>query len=237
MLFFTYLILSPIACIPDWVDTKPQAETDSTTEATQPVPAEEYDSATIQDTSIDNTEDNEDSSNSHNDDIEENDDTEPNSPTVQITSGTWILAESSVVSDPCDWNSYVETYGVDFTAFLPTSFNVNAEAGQFGIKANNFGARDTITCTIDDQDFSCTLQTVDSQSVTTFEDGRGWPRYWVYEISFEGRIIDEDNLIGVASVEFPSVNPGDAWAIGIYGMSLAECGQAYELTLVSQNAN
>ena len=162
-------------------------------------------------------------------------DTENEDSAFRLTSGTWDLADATIISDICGWNYHLtNAFGLELTDFLPSSFNVEAEDGQFRIKAINYGARDNITCTIEGRDFSCTLQTVDSQQVLNYEDGTGWPRSWVYEISFDGRIIDEDNLSGVASVEYPQVNPGDAYALATVGLDPAECGQSFELTMVKR---
>ena len=152
-----------------------------------------------------------------------------------LTSGTWDLADATTISDICGWNYHLANLvGLELTDFLPSSFNVDVEEGQFRIKAISYGARDNILCTINEQDFSCTLQTVDAKEVVTYEDGTVWPRNWVYEISFEGQIIDEDNLRGIASVEYPQVNPGDAYALATAGLDPAECGQSFELTLVKR---
>jgi len=176
-----------------------------------------------------------DSEEESDDDPNEAIDTSVDASVFKLTSGIWDLADATTSSDPCGWNYHLaNNFGLDFTTFLPSSFNVDAEDGLFRIKAIDYGARDNITCTIDEQDFSCTLQTVDAQQVTSTEDGNGWPRYWIYEISFEGTIIDEDNLSGVASVEFPVVNPGDAFSLGTAGMDNTECGQSFELTLVKR---
>ena len=143
--------------------------------------------------------------------------------------------DAETISDPCGWNYHLtNSFDLELADFLPSSFNVDAEDGQFRIKAINYGARDNIICTINDRDFSCTLQTVDALQILTYEDGGGWPRSWVYEISFDGRIIDENNLSGVASVEYPQVNPGDAWSLGLAGMDHRECGQSFNLTLVKR---
>ena len=153
----------------------------------------------------------------------------------KLTSGTWDLSDATTISDPCGWNYHLtNAFGVELADFLPSSFNVDAEQGLFRIKAINYGARDNILCTINGENFSCTLQTVDAQKVITYEDGYEWPRNWIYEISFDGRIIDEDNLSGVALVQYPQVPPGDAYALGLAGLNPAECGQSFELTMVKR---
>ena len=47
----------------------------------------------------------------------------------------------------------------------------------------------------------------------------------------KNQIIDENTLIGQASVEFTQVNPGDDYAMQLAGMEHTECGQVYSLTL------
>lgn len=199
------------------------------------------DSTVSVDTGTDSTEADSETDTVNDTDAESDD--EPNDPidtslddsVFRLTSGIWDLSNATIVSDICGWNYHLtNAFGLELADFLPSSFNVEAEAGQFRIKAISYGARDNITCTIEGRDFSCTLQTVDAQQVLSYEDGGGWPRSWVYEISFNGRIIDEDNLSGVASVEYPQINPGDAYALATAGLNPADCGQSFELTMVKR---
>ena len=148
------------------------------------------------------------------------------SETGQVASGTWVLADAVTIDDPCRWLDVIEGMNLSALSFLPSSFAVNAYEDGFELKALNFGARDNIDCTVSGDDFACSLQTVDALEVTD-----GWPRSWVYEIDFRGTILNEARLVGIASVEFPQVNPGDAFYLGAYGMDNDECGQAFELTL------
>ena len=200
----------------------------------------EEDSIGSADTAIDNTEQDSNTDtvdDSDTDSAEPNDaiDTSVDDSVFILTSGIWDLSNATTISDPCGWNYHLtNAFGLELADFLPSSFNVDAEPGQFRIKAISYGARDNITCTIEGRDFSCTLQTVDAQTVITYENGTVWPRSWVYEISFDGRIIDEDNLSGVASVEYPQVNPGDAYALFSIGLDPAECGQSFELTMMKR---
>lgn len=200
----------------------------------------EEDSINSVDTAIDNTEQDSNTDTVDDSDVDSDEptdaiDTSVDDSVVILTSGIWDLSNATTISDPCGWNYHLtNSFGLELVDFLPSSFNVDAEDGQFTIKAINYGARENILCTINDQDFSCTLQTVDAQQVLTYEDGGGWPSYWVYEISFDGQIIDEENLSGVASVEYPQVNPGDAYALGLVGLDPAACGQSFELTLVKR---
>ena len=201
----------------------------------------EADSTVSVDTGTDSTEEDSETETVNDSDAESDDepneaiDTSVDDSVSELTSGIWDLADAETISDPCGWNYHLTNiFGLGLADFLPSSFNVDAEDGQFRIKAINYGARDDIICTINDRDFSCTLQTVDVKPVITYEDGYEWPRYWVYEISFDGNIIDENNLSGVASVEFPVINPGDAYSLGLAGMDNTECGQSFELTLVKR---
>ena len=201
----------------------------------------EGDSTGLVDTGTDNTEEDSETGTVNDTDAEsddepnDEDDTSVDDRVSQITSGIWDLSDATTINDICGWNYYLtNSFGLELADFLPTSFNVDAEDGLFRIKAINYGARNNITCTINGRDFSCTLQTVDAQQVLNYEDGSGWPRYWVYDITFDGQIIDEDNIVGLASVEYPQINPGDAYAIGLVGMDPADCGQTFELTLVKR---
>lgn len=224
-LFFFFIFST--ACSPNWVDIKPTDESNSPPGSIEEIPNMEYDTAGSTDTSSNNGYD-EDTSNSNDNDEDSN---TPDEPEFRITSGTWNLEEATTVSDPCGWNTYLYSWlSFDVYDFLPSSFTITPEADQFGIKANNFGAQDTISCTLDGDDFSCTLQTVDAQELTP-----GWPRYWEYQIDFSGSILDASKLVGRASVSFPQVNPGDDFNLQVFGMEHTECGQTYDLTLVATN--
>ena len=148
-----------------------------------------------------------------------------------VVAGVWRLADESVVEDPCGWNRLLAN-GLDLTLadMLPSTFDVEAYAAGFRIKARNYGAQDTIDCSLSGDDFTCTLQTVSAQQVTS-----GWPTYWTYEIDFRGNVVNERTIAGRATVEFPVVNPGDAFQLGLAFMDPSECGQAFDLTLVASD--
>jgi hypothetical protein len=139
----------------------------------------EADSTVSADTGTDSTEEDSETetiNDSDADSEEPNDaiDTSVDDSVFILTSGTWDLADATTISDPCGWKYHLtNTFGLELADFLPSSFNIDAEEGQFRIKANNYGARDNILCTINGQDFSCTLQTVDAQQVLNYEDGTG----------------------------------------------------------------
>ena len=158
-----------------------------------------------------------------------NDDSED--PVVLLASGTWELDDGDVVSDPCGWNEVLAEYvSLTIFDFLPETFDVEAEEGAFRIKAQNYGAQDYIDCPIVDGEFACSLQTVAAQQLVS-----GWPTYWTYEIDFRGSVIDDETLVGRASVEFPEINPWDDYSLQGNGVDHEDCGQVYDLTLVAKD--
>lgn len=151
--------------------------------------------------------------------------------TVMLASGTWSLDDGEVISDPCGWNGVLAEYvSLSIFDFLPETFDVEAEEDTFRIKAKDYGAKDYIECPIEDGEFVCSMQTVAAQQLVS-----GWPTYWTYEIDFRGSVIDDETLVGRASVEFPEVNPWDDYSLQGNGVDHEDCGQVYDLTLVAKD--
>ena len=157
---------------------------------------------------------------------------EPETPPLQLVSGTWKLADFATLDDPCGWNEQVyEWTRLTMDAFLPAEFTVSGEANAFEIKAIDYGAQQTVRCTFEDDAFTCSQQVVDPNPVTSF-----WPRNWLYEIDFSGRYVDEGRIEGEAIVAYPKVDGSSAYWLERAGMDPLECTQAYrlELTVAAQ---
>lgn len=149
-------------------------------------------------------------------------------PGLTLQSGTWVVSSVEVLDDACDWDFVLSNYyGVSLFGLLPSSFDVDAEAGAFAIEAIDYGASGPIDCTLDGDDFSCETQSVSPVAYSLGAVG------WEYAVVFEGQALDDGRLSGVASVSFPSID-GETWrTLEYYDIDPSDCAQDWNLELVA----
>ena len=98
-----------------------------------------------------------------------NPDPDPEPETRTVKSGNWVLDGSKLVEDECGWMealyeltvdaSWVEE-AIEYNAFLPQTFDVDAGEDEFEIRATNFGADSYILCEFEDDDLRMTAAAI-----------------------------------------------------------------------------
>lgn len=137
-----------------------------------------------------------------------------------LRTGPWRRVDAAVQGgDPCSFSAYLNPYGYDITAFLPTTFDVQAEVGGFFIEANPYTmVRGPIFCTMDGAAFDC-----ETQQVIPFDDS-------LYTIDFSGERVDDETLTGTAIVQFRFDEQTEA-QLADAGYAMSECDHTFDLTL------
>ena len=144
-----------------------------------------------------------------------------------LNNGIWLLTESTLVDDPCNWLEEIPKFGDGVVSLylgklLPERFDVEAFDESFNIKAKSYRAQDFIECEVDEMLFSCETQTA---TASYYFDG------FTYYIDFTGRIINNNTIQGEAVVNFGI----DGWWVDFLdnyeGLDVSQCTQTLELTI------
>lgn len=126
--------------------------------------------------------------------------------TLAIRQGPWSVVSANFSDDPCGWESVTsDNLPYLIESFLPSSFEVDSFDGGFEIEAVNYNTRGPIICPFEGSDFSC-----ETQVVRPFQD-------WEYEIDFEGRVVNDEIIVGTAvvSLETDSTYYEQLQAVGV----------------------
>ena len=152
-----------------------------------------------------------------------------NSNTV-INDGVWLLTESTLVDDPCNFLEEIPKFGdgvvsVSLEDLLPESFDIQSMTESFKIKAKSYQARDFIKCEVESASFSCETQT--AAAARYFFDG------FMYHIDFTGTVIDSNTIQGMATVNYTIDENDDWWEdfLDNYDVDVTLCPQTLDLRM------
>ena len=146
-----------------------------------------------------------------------------------LVSGEWAPTGLEVDDDPCRWATSMEWVGLSLSAVLPEAFDVDASENSFEIEAVDYGAQGPITCTIEDDAFSCEQQRVEPNAYGLGRAG------WEYAIDFSGDVESDNVLRGTAVVSFPQVDSQSQGWLDYYDIALEDCTQVFTLELSIAN--
>lgn len=149
-------------------------------------------------------------------------------PGVAVAVGAWSADDVEVVTDTCGLDDALLMFGVSPGDLLPSNFEVTGTDRGFTIQAQDYGADDSISCTVAGTRFDCSPQTVVPVDFYGFGSGG-----WVYEIRFSGQVVSAERIEGTATTSFPEIGRDwDSFARS-YGIVLDDCQQAHELVLTT----
>ena len=163
---------------------------------------------------------------------------EPDNDTIEVnqvsnlTSGIYRYSYN-VIEDPCGWVDISNMNGGDFTEYLPTTFRVDGGAGEFNIRAIDYGGPSgtpgPVLCPLTGTSFDC-----ETQQVTLFDTFLGTNGF-SWEVDFSGEVVNSESVRGRADVRFVSVGAYFGSILESAGINFADCSQSLSMTLFRAN--
>jgi len=157
----------------------------------------------------------------------DNDTTEVNQ-VSNLTSGIYRYSYN-VIEDPCGWVDIMNMNGGDFTEYLPTTFRVEGGAGEFNIRAIDYGGPSgtpgSVLCPLSGASFDCETQQVTLLDTFLGTNGFSW------EVDFSGEVVNSESVRGRADVRFVSAGAYFGGMLESAGINIADCSQSLSMTL------